>query len=85
MNDAATPLIPVRMVNEYVYCPRLAYMMWFQEEFTLSADTVEGAIRHNCERTVFRSLRAPASLKREKGGGKMPPPSALWNVLGMPQ
>jgi hypothetical protein len=21
------PLIPVRMVNEYVYCPRLAYMM----------------------------------------------------------
>ena len=40
------PLIPVRMVNEYVYCPRLAYMMWVQGEFAHSADTVEGVIRH---------------------------------------
>jgi len=21
-------LLPARMVNEYVYCPRLAYLMW---------------------------------------------------------
>lgn len=41
-----TPLIPVRMINEYVYCPRLAYMMWVQGEFAHSADTVEGKIRH---------------------------------------
>lgn len=41
-----TPLIPVRMLNEYVYCPRLAYMMWVQGEFAHSADTVEGTIRH---------------------------------------
>ena len=40
------PLIPVRILNEYVYCPRLAYMMWVQGEFAHSADTVEGAIRH---------------------------------------
>lgn len=39
-------LIPARMLNEYVYCPRLAYMMWVQGEFAHSADTVEGAIRH---------------------------------------
>jgi CRISPR-associated protein Cas1 len=45
MNHTA-PLIPVRMVNEYVYCPRLAYMMWVQGEFAHSADTVEGKIRH---------------------------------------
>lgn len=24
------PLIPVRMLNEYVYCPRLACLMWVQ-------------------------------------------------------
>lgn len=42
----APPLIPVRMINEYVYCPRLAFMMWVQGEFAHSADTVEGAIRH---------------------------------------
>jgi CRISPR-associated protein Cas1 len=38
--------IPARMLNEYVYCPRLAYMMWVQGEFAHNADTVEGAIRH---------------------------------------
>ena len=46
MEMHTTPLIPVRMLNEYVYCPRLAYMMWVQGEFAHSADTVEGAIRH---------------------------------------
>ena len=39
-------LIPVRILNEYVYCPRLAYMMWVQGEFAHNADTVEGRIRH---------------------------------------
>lgn len=27
------PLIPVCMLNEYVYCPRLAYLLWVQGEF----------------------------------------------------
>ncbi len=39
-------LIPVRMLNEYVYCQRLAYMMWVQGEFVHNADTIEGSIRH---------------------------------------
>lgn len=43
---AATPLIPVRMLNEFVYCPRLAYLMWVQGEFAHNEYTVEGAIRH---------------------------------------
>lgn len=42
----ATPLIPVRMLNEFVYCPRLAYMMWVQGEFAHNEYTVEGSIRH---------------------------------------
>ncbi len=42
---AGTPLLPARMVNEYVYCPRLAYLEWVQGEWADSADTVEG--RHN--------------------------------------
>jgi CRISPR-associated protein Cas1 len=40
------PLIPVRMLNEYVYCPRLAYLEWVQAEFAHNADTIEGKIRH---------------------------------------
>lgn len=47
-NDKSQGLdyIPARMLNEYVYCPRLAYMMWVESEFAHNADTVEGAIRH---------------------------------------
>lgn len=45
-SSLSAPLVPARMLNEYVYCPRLAYMMWVEGEFAHSADTVEGAIRH---------------------------------------
>lgn len=40
------PLLPVRMVNEYEYCPRLAYLEWVQGEWADSADTVDGRIQH---------------------------------------
>lgn len=36
------PILPVRMVNEYVYCPRLAYLEWVQGEWASSADTIQG-------------------------------------------
>jgi CRISP-associated protein Cas1 len=44
--SAEAPLIPVRMINEYVYCPRLAYLEWVQAEFAHSADTIDGKIKH---------------------------------------
>lgn len=34
------------MVNAFVYCPRLAYLEWVQQEFEDSADTVEGRTLH---------------------------------------
>lgn len=40
------PLIPVRMLNEHVYCPRLAYLEWVQGEWADSVDTVDGRHRH---------------------------------------
>jgi CRISPR-associated protein Cas1 len=39
-------LIPARMLNEFVYCPRLCYMEWVQGEFEHSADTLEGKFVH---------------------------------------
>lgn len=39
-------LVPARMVNEYVYCPRLAYIEWVQGEFEINADVAEGRLRH---------------------------------------
>ncbi len=44
---ADTPeLVPARMLNEYAYCPRLAYLEWVQGEFEDSVDTVEGRFQH---------------------------------------
>ena len=57
MSTIALPeLVPARMLNEYAYCPRLAYLEWVQGEFEDSVDTVEGrsstagwtARRENC-------------------------------------
>lgn len=39
-------LLPARMVNEYVYCPRLAYLEWVQGEWDDNADTVQGRWVH---------------------------------------
>lgn len=43
---ADMPLLPARMVNEYQYCPRLAYLEWVQGEWAESSDTVEGTHQH---------------------------------------
>ncbi len=56
---ADMPLLPARMVNEYQYCPRLAYLEWVQGEWAESADTVEGRYRHR---------------RVDKPGGALPAP-----------
>jgi CRISPR-associated endonuclease Cas1/CRISPR-associated protein Cas4 len=56
------PYVPARMVNEFQYCPRLAYLEWVQGEWAESADTVEG-------RGVHRRVDA--------GPGELPEPAAL--------
>src|SRR5581483_1106584 len=54
-----TPLVPVRMVNEWVYCPRLAFLEWVEGEWADSADTEEGRRAHR---------------RVDAGGGKLPAP-----------
>src|SRR5712671_1088193 len=55
-----TPLVPVRMVNEYVYCPRLAFLEWVDSEWADSGDTEEGRRAH---------------VRVDAGGGKLPAPA----------
>ena len=45
-NTTLPELVPARMLNEYAYCPRLAYLEWVQGEFADSIDTVEGRFQH---------------------------------------
>jgi CRISPR-associated protein Cas1 len=56
------PLVPARMLNEFQYCPRLAYLEWVQGEWADSADTVEG-------RQVHRRV--------DRSGGQLPPPAEV--------
>lgn len=45
-NTAVPVLIPARMLNEYAYCPRLAYLEWVQGEFADNAYTEDGREQH---------------------------------------
>jgi CRISPR-associated protein Cas1 len=39
-------LVPVRMLNEQAYCPRLAYLEWVQGDFADNSFTIEGRFQH---------------------------------------
>jgi len=60
---ADLPLLPVRMLNEFTYCPRLGYLEWVQGEFADSADTAEGRYRH---RRVDQGAKRPAKKEAER-------------------
>jgi hypothetical protein len=58
------------MLNEHVYCPRLAYLEWVDQSFVDSGDTVEGRFVHRrVDAQVERPLAAPAD------GDELPPRS----------
>ena len=49
-------LIPARILNEHVYCPRLAYLEWVDRQFVDNADTADGTFVH---RVVDRERAKP--------------------------
>src|SRR5215203_7432885 len=53
------PVMPVRRLNNFVYCPRLFYFQWVENVFQESADTVAGSHTH-------RNVDAPSRLEDEK-------------------
>jgi CRISPR-associated protein Cas1 len=54
MSEGGPAPLPVRMLNEFTYCPRLGYLEWVQGEWADSADTVDGQFQH---RRVDRERR----------------------------
>ncbi len=56
-------LLPVRMLNEYAYCPRLAYLEWVQSEFADNEFTEEGRYAHR--RVDRETPQAPPEPDRE--------------------
>jgi CRISPR-associated protein Cas1 len=45
-NAALPDYLPARMLNEFVYCPRLFYYEWVEGVFVHNRETTEGALRH---------------------------------------
>lgn len=56
--DDLPDYLPARMVNEFVYCPRLFFYEWVEGIFRESSDTVEGSVQHQGV---------------DKEGGELPP------------
>ena len=54
-------LVPARMVNEWVYCPRLAYLERVEGEWADSVDTTQGDRVHARGR---QTGPAPAAARR---------------------
>lgn len=63
--EGEAPLVPVRMLNEWVYCPRLAFLEWVDGEWADSADTEEGRRAH--VRVDAGSGRLPAPQDADAG------------------
>jgi CRISPR-associated exonuclease Cas4/CRISPR-associated protein Cas1 len=55
------PLVPARMLNEWVYCPRLAYLEWVEGVWEDNEDTAQGQRAH---------------IRADKPGPALPAPDA---------
>ena len=61
--------LPARMVNEFVYCPRLFFYEWVDGVFRESADTIEGAAQH--KRVDARATALPEAGAAGDNGEKL--------------
>jgi CRISPR-associated protein Cas1 len=55
-------LIPARMLNEFTYCPRLAWLEWVQGEFEDNLETREGSFAH---RRVDKPTQTSFTLREQ--------------------
>ncbi|AXQ96311.1 CRISPR-associated endonuclease Cas4/Cas1 (plasmid) [Cereibacter azotoformans] len=66
LGEEDVPLVPVRMINEWVYCPRLAYLMWIEAEWADTADTEDGRRVHRRADRPSGSLPQPGDAVVEE-------------------
>lgn len=73
-SDGVSPpeLLPVRMLNEFTYCPRLFHLEWVQTEWADNAETLDGSRVH--QRVDQRSRRGLPE-------GDDDPPPVIRSVL----
>ena len=62
--ESEATILPARMLNEFVYCPRLFYYEFVEKVFVHNADTLEGAAQH--KRVDAGKSNLPSVKKRQK-------------------
>lgn len=62
--------VPARMVNEYVYCPRLFHLEWVQGQFATSDDVEEGLYVHRVVDEPGGDLPDPSDENAERFAGR---------------
>lgn len=67
--DDRSALLPIRMLNEHLYCPRLFHLMHVQGVWAESADTVEGRAQH-----ARGQARLPSRAVETASGDQWPAP-----------
>ncbi|MFO1005563.1 MAG: CRISPR-associated endonuclease Cas1 [Planctomycetaceae bacterium] len=73
LNQRDETLIPVRMLNEFTYCPRLGYLEWVQGEWAENIETLEGTFGHrnvdHADRRSFEGPQLEATAESSRVGG----------------
>ena len=62
--------LPARMLNEFVYCPRLFYYEWVEGLFAHNVDTEAGAQRHEKLERKEDSLPSPQAVAGEQAAAR---------------
>ena len=60
-DESETPNVPARILNKFVYCPTLPYLMWVQKEWQASSHTIDGKREHKKVDKVSGSIAEPTS------------------------
>ena len=61
VDETARPLMPVRRLHNFAYCPRLVYYQWVENLFVENADTAAGTAMH-------QRVDVPTKLREEAPG-----------------
>lgn len=63
--ERGLPPVPVRMVNEVLYCERLMYLEWIQGQWADNRFTVEGKVVHRRADKATKPLEPPSPLAED--------------------
>lgn len=65
--------IPVRMLNEFTYCPRLGYLEFVQGEWADNLETMQGTFGHrNVDKPDRKEIPSPTSGRRQSPDDPQP-------------